>query len=87
MRQIIRFQLPLILAITLSGYLAFSQESKWDGPQPRIMEKLKHISYKFDHYETVLKPDKDQAEYWAGATIGSQRRKWDFLDGGTNAKS
>lgn len=67
MSQIIRFQLLLILAITLPGNLAFSQESKWDGPQPMVMEKLKHISSKFDHYETVLKPDKDQAEYWAGA--------------------
>jgi hypothetical protein len=47
---------------------AFSQENGWKGPQPGIDEKLMSIASKFNDYTTVLKPEKDAAEYWAGDT-------------------
>ncbi len=39
----------------------------WDGPIPQVAEQLKNIAGKFKNYDVVLKPDKDLAEYWAGA--------------------
>lgn len=44
-----------------------AQEKEWKGPQPSIAESLTSISKKFEKYEVVLKPDKDEAEWWAGA--------------------
>jgi len=40
---------------------------EWEGQYPEIANSLKHISQKFDTYTTVLKPDKNEPEYWAGA--------------------
>ena len=65
MKRLICIQLVLLLAVVLSCHLAYSQN--WDGQLPVVSERLKTISEKFDTYETVLKPDKDEAEYWAGA--------------------
>ncbi len=39
----------------------------WDGPPPQIAEQLIFISRKFDKYDVILEPDKNEAEYWAGA--------------------
>ena len=65
MKRLICIQLALILAVVFSCHLTYSQN--WDGQLPVVSEKLKTISEKFDTYETVLKPDKDEAEYWTGA--------------------
>jgi len=46
---------------------AYPQLSGWDGPHPATGEKIKSISSKFRDYVTVLKPEKDAPEYWAGA--------------------
>lgn len=42
-------------------------EPNWVGPAPHIIKQLQTIADKFKKYDTVLKPDKDEAEYWAGA--------------------
>lgn len=65
MRKYTLPQIGIIFTILLSVELVFAQA--WSGQQPNIAERLKHISTKFDKYETVLKPDKDAEEYWAGA--------------------
>jgi hypothetical protein len=44
-----------------------AQSPQWNGQHPEIPEALLDISSKFDKYSTVLKPDTDAAEYWAGA--------------------
>jgi hypothetical protein len=49
-------------SITVHG-----QELNWNGQLPEIAGHLKSISDKFNNYTTVLKPDKDAPEYWAGA--------------------
>ena len=43
------------------------KSAKWDGPNPSIVPQLRSIADKFINYDVVLKPDKDAAEYWAGA--------------------
>ncbi|MHA1703596.1 MAG: hypothetical protein ACTSWK_15175, partial [Promethearchaeota archaeon] len=43
------------------------KSSNWDGPIPQVAEQLKIFADKFAEYDVVLKPDKDEAEYWAGA--------------------
>ena len=43
------------------------ESSNWDGPIPQVAEQLKTFADKFAEYDVVLKPDKDEAEYWAGA--------------------
>lgn len=41
--------------------------SSWNGPIPKVAWQLKGISNKFKQYDVVLKPDKNEPEYWAGA--------------------
>ncbi len=41
--------------------------SNWNGPNPKVVNQLKAIANKFKKYDVILKPDKDEAEYWAGA--------------------
>ncbi len=55
-----------VFAIFFQISIAFSQTG-WDGPHPVTGEKIKSISSKFKDYTTVLKPEKDAPEYWAGA--------------------
>lgn len=43
------------------------QSSNWNGPIPQVAEKLKSFADKFTEYDVILRPDKDEAEYWAGA--------------------
>ena len=59
--------LILIFLTNLSANFSFGQIEEWNGPHPMVNGKLKDISTKFDHYVTVLKPDKDKPEWWAGA--------------------
>ena len=41
--------------------------SNWNGPIPKVAWQLKGLSHKFKQYDVVLKPDKNEPEYWAGA--------------------
>ena len=43
------------------------RESTGNIPIPTIAKQLKKLANKFEKYDVVLKPDKDEAEYWAGA--------------------
>ena len=43
------------------------QSPKWDGPIPLVAAHLNNIVNKFDKYNVVLEPDKNEADYWAGA--------------------
>ena len=52
-----------IVFLTFLTIVAIGQNKGWDGPEPAIIDHLKSISSKFDDYETVLKPDKDEAEW------------------------
>jgi len=51
----------------LCSLLSFGQQKDWNGQHPKVSADLFAIASKFDQYKTVLKPDKDAAEYWAGA--------------------
>ena len=60
--------LLLTFSFLTAGILAApGQETTWEGPSPEASSYLKSISSKFNSYTTALKPDKDAAEYWAGA--------------------
>jgi hypothetical protein len=59
--------LSVLIAANISITQSFAQEKTWNGQQPEIIPELKFIAAKFDRYITVLKPDQDKAEYWAGA--------------------
>lgn len=54
-----------ISSIDWNTFLA--KESNWDATAPHIVKQLRTIADKFKKYDVVLKPDKDEAEYWAGA--------------------
>lgn len=41
--------------------------SEWQGPIPQVAKQLQGFADKFKQYDVVLSPDKDEAEYWAGA--------------------
>ncbi len=43
------------------------QTPKWDGGFPQVADQLKNIVNKIDEYDVILRPDNDEAEYWAGA--------------------
>ena len=58
---------PLIFVAILTCQSVFAQSSQWNGQHPEIPGALLDISAKFDKYTTVMKPDTDVAEYWAGA--------------------
>lgn len=60
------FSTFIILAF-ISGNQVVAQKSIWNGPFPEIAKELSNIAEKFNKYEVVLKPDKDAAEWWAGA--------------------
>lgn len=60
----------IILAINVICWLPFhseSQKSSWEGPIPKVAENLRLISDKFSEFDVVLKPDKNEPEFWAGA--------------------
>ena len=59
----------LITAILLfiSSNKILAQELEWKGPLPSIASELLLIAEKFNDFDVVLKPDKDAAEWWAGA--------------------
>lgn len=59
--------LTIFIIFTISVSPGFAQVMEWSGQSPEIANSLKHISSKFDEYTVVLKPDKDEPEYWAGA--------------------
>ncbi len=45
----------------------FTKKIIWNGPVPHVAQQFQTIANKFKKYDVVLKPDKDEAEYWAGA--------------------
>ena len=67
--MILKTSIPLtILAFfILCSTTGFGQQTEWTGQQPSIGADLLHIAAKFDNYSVVLEPDKNEAEYWAGA--------------------
>lgn len=56
-----------LLFYYLSFSHCFSQNLKWQGPIPTIHGDYDHITQKFQQYEIILEPDKNEPEYWAGA--------------------
>lgn len=61
-------KIAVLIFFTFCGsLLAQISIRKWDGPIPQVAEQFKDITKKFKNYDVVLKPDKDLAEYWAGA--------------------
>lgn len=67
MKQVIYRISITLLFITSSALFCDGQIMEWTGQFPGINKNLEHISAKFDEYDIVLKPDKEKAEYWAGA--------------------
>jgi len=59
--------LATLFLLFFQTLIAFSQTPQWDGPHPITGEQLKSITSRFAEYATVLKPEKNAAEYWAGA--------------------
>jgi hypothetical protein len=52
--------------LLLSSFLVCPAQN-WQGPEPGISPELQSIAAGFKDPITVLEPDKDAAEYWAGA--------------------
>jgi hypothetical protein len=47
--------------------LAFGQEPAWRGPIPEVRGNFGLVPEKFKEYRVILEPDKNEAEWWAGA--------------------
>ena len=56
-----------LLFFTVTGG-AKAQEKSWKGPVPVVADKMMQITEKFKSYDVVLKPDKNEPEYWVGAS-------------------
>lgn len=56
---------PVLFMLSIN--LSTGQVMEWKGELPVVADQLKSITAKFDTYTTVLKPDKDEPEWWAGA--------------------
>lgn len=67
MKSLLLSSAIVFFCILLSFVHGFAQVKEWNGQYPKISNSLKNISSKFKEYSTVLKPDKDAPEYWAGA--------------------
>ena len=67
----LNFLFVIFSLISVAGILQplniSAQDEVWQGSVPFIAEELKSISEKFDNYDVILKPEKDDAEWWAGA--------------------
>ena len=64
------FRISLLIVIIFNFLVietVVAQDKQWTGSIPEISEQLSDIAQKFNKYEVVLKPDKDEAEWWAGA--------------------
>ncbi|MCA9731954.1 hypothetical protein KC799_07485 [candidate division KSB1 bacterium] len=59
-------------------FMLYSQQSAWDGPVPGIAPSLEKIAEKFSEYSVVLEPDKNAAEWWAGAPTVVRGKNGDF---------
>ncbi len=44
-----------------------SEEPMWTGPVPQVGQEITSIAAKFQQYQVILEPDKDEPEWWAGA--------------------
>lgn len=53
--------------IALIGGAVGAQPTNWTGPVPAVAPILQSASRHFQKFAVVLAPDKDEAEYWAGA--------------------
>ena len=53
--------------ITLLVSTAGAQKLPWTGPTPAVAPELAAAARHFQKFDVILKPDKDEAEYWAGA--------------------
>ena len=61
-------QSVLVFLIAICGFAGIdAQENKWKGPVPVVTEDFRQIAEKLKTYKVVLKPDKDEPEWWAGA--------------------
>ena len=64
------FRISLLIVIIFNFLVietVVAQDKQCIGSIPEISEQLSDIAQKFNKYEVVLKPDKDEAEWWAGA--------------------
>ncbi|MDX1283973.1 MAG: hypothetical protein R3182_03130, partial [Draconibacterium sp.] len=55
------------LVLVILSFQALVAQDNWKGPIPAIAEEYLNIAEKFNSYDVILKPDKDEAEWWAGA--------------------
>jgi len=56
-----------LLVVLTGANIVTAQPSSWSGPQPQVSDDYLNITKKFRDFVVVLKPDKDEPEWWAGA--------------------
>ncbi len=57
----------IIFIILVLSYPNYAQDKSWNGPQPKIAPSLKVIAENFENYDIIIKPPKNEPEWWAGA--------------------
>ncbi|MBP9902975.1 MAG: hypothetical protein KBH45_16060 [Verrucomicrobia bacterium] len=67
MSSLLNFQWPAFGFAFLFATTVSAQPTNWNGPAPAIVPELQSAARHFEKYDVVLAPDKDEAEYWAGA--------------------
>ena len=64
MKNILKLMSIFMLAMTPA---AQGQNLSWDGPEPVVVPELASAFRPFEKYDVILEPDKNVAEWWAGA--------------------
>lgn len=67
MTSALRFQYIAFVFASLLVVNVNAQPTNWTGPLPTIAPELQAAARHFEKFDVVLAPDKDEAEYWAGA--------------------
>jgi hypothetical protein len=63
----IRNSVILIAFLLSASGVGYSRDSDSARPVPEVRGFFGSLPQKFQHYDVILKPDKDEAEWWAGA--------------------
>ena len=67
----------VIFLLDVSG-VGFSRDFNSALAVPNVQDHFSNIAQKFQNYDVILKPDKDEAEWWAGAPSVVRDRKGVF---------
>jgi hypothetical protein len=67
MKWILYYSMHLTAVILTGAIFCFGQEGAGEKPVPTVLPTYGAIPGKFSEYKVILEPDRNEAEWWAGA--------------------